>query len=92
MHHKYWWKINRWCWRFIFSYTNVQSYKNSSNYTGIRESSLFYSKDEATDFNAGISRDHPNSNQANEILRNTTIVVPLKNLSSFCEITWNAID
>ena len=72
----------------------------SSNYSETTGSLWFYSKDEATDFNADIANDNsfksfkykakllgntkaqPNPNHANGILKNATIVVPLKYLSN----------
>ena len=77
---------------------NVTEY--ISNYSKTTGSLWFYSKDEATNFNADIVSDNFKSfkykpkllgntvaladNAANGILKNATIVVPLKYLSNFC--------
>ena len=69
----------------------------SSNYSETTGSLWFYSKDEATDFNADIANDNnckslkykakllgnTEADNANGILKNTTIAVPLKYLSNF---------
>ena len=78
----------------------------SSNYSETTGSLWFYSKDEATDFNADIANDNsfksfkykakllgntkaqPNPNHANGILKNATIVVPLKYLSN----VWRSLE
>ena len=70
--------------------------EHSSNYSETTGSLWFYSKDEATNFNADIASDsnfksfkymakllgstvaQPAPKQANRILKNTTIAVPLK--------------
>ena len=77
----------------------------SLNYSKTAGRLWFYSKDEATDFNADISIDNyfksfedkakllenttaqSNPNQANGILKNAAIVVPLKYLSNFWRST-----
>ena len=76
--------------------------ENNSNYSKTTESLSFYSKDEATNFNADI----PNNNNfkffmykakllekteadgANRILKNGTIAVPLKYLTNF----WRSLE
>ena len=74
----------------------------SSNYSNTRGSSWFYSKDEATNFNNDIADSNnfksllcktkllrkTEAERANGILKNTTIVVPLKNLSNF----WRSLE
>ena len=75
----------------------------SSNYSETTGSLWFYSKDEATNFNADIANNINNfksfeykaklsenieANGANEILSNATIAVPLKYLSSF----WRSLE
>ena len=71
--------------------------ENSSNYSEIKGSLWFYSKDEATNFSADIGNDdifksfkykakllgHTAENGADGILRKATIAVPLKYLSNF---------
>ena len=71
--------------------------ENSSNYSEIKGSLWFYSKDEATNFSADIGNDdifksfkckakllgHTAENGADGILRKPTIAVPLKYLSNF---------
>ena len=74
----------------------------SSNYSGTTESLWFYSQDEATDSNAVIENtdnfksfkykakllQNTEADNANGILRNTAIAVPLKYLSSF----WRTLE
>ena len=69
----------------------------SSNYSKTTESSLFYSKDEATDVNVNIANtnnftffmykakllENTESDGANGILKNATTAVPLKYVSNF---------
>ena len=69
----------------------------SSNYSERTENFWFYSKDEATNFNADIANDNnfksskykvkllgnTEANGTNGILKNATIAVPLKYLSKF---------
>ena len=69
----------------------------SSNYSETTESLWFYSKNEATNFNADIANDNnyksfkyktklsgnTEADEDNRILKNATIAVPLKYLSNF---------
>ena len=71
----------------------------SSNYSDTTGSLWFYSKDESTNFNAAIANTNsfksfkckaklvgetqPTPNQANGILKNATIAVPLEHLKNF---------
>ena len=55
MYHKNWWNNNRWCWRFRFSQPKYNLIEHSSNYSETTRSLWFYSKDEATNFNADIA-------------------------------------
>ena len=55
MYHKNWWNNNRWCWRFRFSQPTYNLIEHSSNYSETTGSLWFYSKDEATNFNADIA-------------------------------------
>ena len=95
----------------VMSMYNLAEY--SSNYSETTESLWFYSKDEATNFNADIANNNNfkffeykaksleinKADGAFEILRNTTIAVPVKYLSKFwrspemplinCEIELN---
>ena len=78
----------------------------SSNYLETTRSLLFYSKDEANNFNADITNtDNFKSftykakligniiaDKGNGILKNATIAVPLKYFKSFLEIARNSID
>ena len=74
----------------------------SSNYSKTTESSLFYSKDEATDVNVNIANtnnftffmykakllENTESDGANGILKNATTAVPLKYVSNF----WRSLE
>ena len=55
MHHTNWWNNNRWYWEFRFSHANVQFNRCTSNYSETTGSFWFFSKDEATNFNADIT-------------------------------------
>ena len=54
MYHKDWWTNNRWRWRIRFSHGNVKLIEYSSNYSETTGSLWFYSKGEATNFNADV--------------------------------------
>ena len=82
MYHKNWWNKNRWSRKF-----NLIEY--SSNYSETTGCLWFYSKDEATDFNADIANDNTfksfkykarllgntEADNPNLILKGATIVV-----------------
>ena len=105
MYHKNWWNNNRWYWWFRFSVQQSIIYNNidySSNYAETTLSLWFYSKVEATDFNADIANDNnfksfkykakilgnTEADNATGILKDVTSVVALKYLSNF----WRSLE
>ena len=105
MYHKNWWNNNRWYWWFRFSVQQSIIYNNidySSNYAETTLSLWFYSKVEATDFNADIANDNnfksfkykakilgnTEADNAIGILKDVTSVFALKYLSNF----WRSLE
>ena len=70
MYYQNWWSKNKWCWIFRFSHANYNLIECTSEYSETTGSPWFYSKGEATDFNADI----PSTNNFKSFMYNPNLL------------------